>query len=89
MTSELLDEMSIRAFNQSVKNEELKPMDEKATLFFEFAGHSESSVIADLSAARAVCVDDFEGSNFVSATELENSPSRCLSLLLTDPRYEH
>mmetsp|Transcript_20935 Transcript_20935/g.31598 ORF Transcript_20935/g.31598 Transcript_20935/m.31598 type:complete len:617 (+) Transcript_20935:536-2386(+) len=66
---ELLDEMSIRAFNQSVKNEELKPMDEKATLFFEFAGHSESSVIADLSAARAVCVDDFEGSNFVSATD--------------------
>eukprot|EP00986_Skeletonema_menzelii_P018870 scaffold26744_cov134-Skeletonema_menzelii.AAC.2 len=66
---ELLDEISIRAFNQSVKNEELDPMEEKATLFLEFSGHSESSVMADLSAAQAVCVDDFEGSNFVSARD--------------------
>jgi D-lactate dehydrogenase (cytochrome) len=66
---ELLDDMSIRAFNQSVKNEELNPMEEKATLFLEFSGHSESSVMADLSAAQAVCVDDFEGSNFVSAAD--------------------
>ena len=66
---ELLDDISIRAFNQSVKNDELEPMEEKATLFLEFSGHSESSVMADLSAAQAVCVDDFEGSNFVSATD--------------------
>ncbi len=66
---ELLDEISIRAFNQSIKNEELQPMEEKATLFLEFSSHSESSVIADLSAAQAVCVDDLEGSNFVSARD--------------------
>jgi D-lactate dehydrogenase (cytochrome) len=66
---ELLDEMSIRAFNQSVNSEELKPMAEKATLFLEFSGHSESSVMADLSAARAICVNEFEGSNFVSASD--------------------
>mmetsp|Transcript_13 Transcript_13/g.24 ORF Transcript_13/g.24 Transcript_13/m.24 type:complete len:618 (+) Transcript_13:67-1920(+) len=64
---ELLDKISIRAFNESVKNEELQPMEEKATLFLEFSSHSESSVIADLSAAQAVCVDDLSGSNFVSA----------------------
>jgi D-lactate dehydrogenase (cytochrome) len=65
---ELLDEMSIRAFNQSNK-EELKPMEEKATLFMEFSGHSEASVMADLTAARTICVNDYEGSNFVSAKE--------------------
>lgn len=64
---ELLDKISIRAFNQS--NEDLQPMQEKATLFLEFSGHSESSVIADLSAAQAVCVDDLDGSNFVSARD--------------------
>ena len=66
---ELLDELSIRAFNQSAKSYELKPMEEKATLFLEFSGHSESSVMADLSAAQTICIDDFEGSNFVSATD--------------------
>ncbi|KAL7446381.1 hypothetical protein ACHAXM_010167 [Skeletonema potamos] len=67
---ELLDEISIRAFNQSVKKDELKPMmEEKATLFLEFSGHSESSVKADLSAAQAICVDDFQGSNFEAATD--------------------
>lgn len=66
---ELLDEISIRAFNESVKNEEMQPMDEKATLFLEFSSHSESSVLSDLSAAQAVCVDDLDGSNFVSARD--------------------
>ena len=65
---ELLDEMSIRAFNQSNK-EELKPMEEKATLFLEFSGHSEASVMADLTAAQTICVNDYEGSNFVSAKD--------------------
>ena len=67
---ELLDEMSIRAFNQSNKEElKLKPMEEKATLFLEFSGHSEASVMADLTAAQIICVNDYEGSNFVSAKD--------------------
>jgi D-lactate dehydrogenase (cytochrome) len=78
---ELLDEMSIRAFNQSLITEgcgdggeddagalRLKPMELKPTLFIEFASHSEISAHEDLSAAKK-CVADFGGKNFVSAAD--------------------
>jgi len=35
----------------------------------EFAGHSETVAMEDLSAAQSVCVDEFEGTNFVSASD--------------------
>ncbi|KAL7540161.1 hypothetical protein ACHAXR_009911 [Thalassiosira sp. AJA248-18] len=80
---ELLDKMSIRAYNQSLRSEEcsddgdgsgkdelhLQPMDVKPTLFMEFDGHSETTALEDLSAAQNVCVDDFGGINFVSASD--------------------
>lgn len=79
---ELLDEMSIRAFNQSLITEgcgdggeddagalRLKPMELKPTLFIEFASHSEISAHEDLSAAKNICVVDFGGKNFVSAAD--------------------
>ena len=92
---ELLDEMSVRAFNQSLVDEkcgidsnkvesktqskklkeeaqpklQLQPMEVKPTLFLEFSGHSDVSVMEDLSAARNICVNEFEGTNFVSASD--------------------
>mmetsp|Transcript_28713 Transcript_28713/g.52459 ORF Transcript_28713/g.52459 Transcript_28713/m.52459 type:complete len:382 (-) Transcript_28713:131-1276(-) len=80
---ELLDEMSIRAFNrtlgcgsggsqQSFEDDgelHLEPMDEKPTLFMEFAGHSETAAGEDLSAARSICTEDFGGTNFASAAD--------------------
>ena len=95
---ELLDEMSVRAFNHSlalgngdcggVADEsfsqashsethkqqqsqqilQLQPMKVKPMLFLEFAGHSETSVMEDLSAAQNICIE-FEGTNFASASD--------------------
>eukprot|EP00571_Detonula_confervacea_P001336 CAMPEP_0172321924 /NCGR_PEP_ID=MMETSP1058-20130122/44673_1 /TAXON_ID=83371 /ORGANISM="Detonula confervacea, Strain CCMP 353" /LENGTH=617 /DNA_ID=CAMNT_0013037549 /DNA_START=19 /DNA_END=1868 /DNA_ORIENTATION=- len=79
---ELLDEMSIRAFNKSLPSEEcsdghesggdelhLQPMEVSPTLFIEFAGHSETAALEDLSAAQNICVNEFEGTNFQSASD--------------------
>jgi len=81
---ELLDEMSIRAFNQTLDSDEcgssggsggggdelrLQPMEVKPTLFMEFSGHSETIAVEDLSAAQSICVDEFEGTDFVSASD--------------------
>ena len=80
---ELLDEVSIQAFNQTLICEDssttasgndedefhVQPMEDKPTLFMEFAGHSETVAMEDLSAAQSVCVDEFEGTNFVSASD--------------------
>ena len=83
---ELLDEMSIRAFNQSLLSAGegcadgaesvaddaslcLKPMELRPTLFIEFASHSEICAREDLSAARNICVNDFGGMNFASASD--------------------
>ena len=86
---ELLDEMSIRAFNQSLLSAggegcvdgaaesvadddvslRLKPMELRPTLFVEFASHSEICAHEDLSAARNLCVDNFGGRNFASASD--------------------
>ena len=67
---ELLDVQSIKAFNQTLSSDDVtKPMEVKSTLFMEFASHSETSVLEDLSAAQSICIDEFEGSNFVSASD--------------------
>ncbi|KAL7517911.1 hypothetical protein ACHAWX_002786 [Stephanocyclus meneghinianus] len=81
---ELLDEMSVHAFNKSLQCTErseaskekdsklqLQPMELKPTLFMEFSAHSEEAVLEDLSAAQIICVDDFDGTNFVSASDEE------------------
>jgi len=47
----------------------LQPMDEKPTLFMEFAGHSKIAAGEDLSAARSICTEDYGGTNFASATD--------------------
>ena len=78
---ELLDEMSIRAFNQTLCGEDsgdssggdrdefqLRPMEVKPTLFMEIAGHSEAAAWDDLSAARNICMDEFGGAGFLSAS---------------------
>lgn len=79
---ELLDETSIQAFNQTLPTEacsesngdgnnglHLQPMEVKPTLFLEFAGHSETVAVEDLSAAQNICTDEFGGTNFVSASD--------------------
>ena len=77
---ELLDEMSIRAFNRSLHSEEcgdsgggselhLQPMEVKPTLFLEFAGHSSETVMEDLTASQNVCADEYGGTNFASASD--------------------
>ncbi|KAL3809008.1 LOW QUALITY PROTEIN: hypothetical protein ACHAXA_000288 [Cyclostephanos tholiformis] len=81
---ELLDELSIRAFNQSLPTEvgcgdgvddvvddalRVKPMEPKPTLFMELESHSEISAREDLSVARNICMTDFGGRNFVSAAD--------------------
>ena len=78
---ELLDEMSILAFNKSLgandcagshegdgRDLHVEPMAMKPHLFMEFAGHSEVSVREDLSAAQSVCVE-YQGTNFQSASD--------------------
>jgi len=76
---ELLDEMSILAFNKSLgvdacavshegddRDLRVEPMAMKPHLFMEFAGHSLVSVREDLSAAQSICVE-YQGTNFQSA----------------------
>ena len=78
---ELLDEMSILAFNKSLNVDacagshggdgrelHVEPMAIKPHLFLEFAGHSEVSVREDLSAAQSICVE-YMGTNFQSASD--------------------
>lgn len=71
---ELLDEVSVQAFNKSLvgtcgsEKSKLEQMEVKPTLFLEFCAHSEDSVNEDLSAAKSVC-SDFNGTNFVSASD--------------------
>ncbi len=76
---ELLDEMSIQAFNHSLAMEDgvsdnggefhLQSMDITPTLFLEFASHSEAAALEDLAAAQSICINDFGGSQFVSASD--------------------
>jgi D-lactate dehydrogenase (cytochrome) len=78
---ELLDEMSIQAFNHSLAMENdgvsddnggkirLKSMDVTPTLFLEFASHSEAAALEDLAASQSICINDFGGSQFVSASD--------------------
>ena len=70
---ELLDEVSVEAFNKSLRgscgSDTLQQMEVKPTLFLEFCGHSETAVKEDLSAARNICMNDFDGKNFVSASD--------------------
>ncbi|KAL9186050.1 hypothetical protein ACHAXT_005288 [Thalassiosira profunda] len=79
---ELLDEVSIQAYNQSLSSEgcsdddsssgsdfHVQPMEVNPTLFLEFAGHSETAAMEDLKAAKTVCLDDFGGTNFMSASD--------------------
>lgn len=77
---ELLDETSIRAFNQSLGINEragggsddglhVEPMEVKPTLFMEFSGHSEDAALEDMKAAEAICATELGGSNFASATD--------------------
>eukprot|EP00581_Thalassiosira_minuscula_P004583 CAMPEP_0183744292 /NCGR_PEP_ID=MMETSP0737-20130205/65655_1 /TAXON_ID=385413 /ORGANISM="Thalassiosira miniscula, Strain CCMP1093" /LENGTH=653 /DNA_ID=CAMNT_0025979931 /DNA_START=214 /DNA_END=2172 /DNA_ORIENTATION=+ len=47
----------------------LRPMEVKPTLFMEFAGHTETVATEDLSVAQSICIDEFEGTNFVSASD--------------------
>lgn len=44
-------------------------MELRPTLFVEFASHSEICAHEDLSAARNICVNDFGGKNFASASD--------------------
>lgn len=72
---ELLDEVSVQAFNKSLDGScksdtnGLTQMDEKPTLFLEFNSHSENVVKEDLAAAKSICVDDFSATNFRSAAD--------------------
>ena len=72
---ELLDEVSVEAFNKSLSGScrsdpnVLEQMEVKPTLFLEFCGHSENAVKEDLYAARSICMNDFNGKNFVSASD--------------------
>lgn len=67
---ELLDEVSIQAFNQSLCSDDvIQPMEVKATLFMEFNGHTETSVLEDLQVAKSICIDEYEGTNFASASD--------------------
>ncbi|KAL3803154.1 hypothetical protein HJC23_003429 [Cyclotella cryptica] len=83
---ELLDEVSVQAFNKSLQSTEkseainqkqteaklhLQPMELKPTLFMEFSAHSEKAVLEDLTAAQSICVADFNATNFVSASDDE------------------
>lgn len=76
---ELLDEMSIQAFNHSLAIENgvrgdggklhLQPMEVTPTLFVEFSSHSEIGALEDLAAAQNICTNEFGGSQFVSASD--------------------
>jgi len=67
---ELLDEQSIQAFNKTLCDDDIiKPMEVKPHLFLEFASHSETSVMEDLTAAQDICVGDFQATNFESASD--------------------
>ena len=76
---ELLDEMSIKAFNHSLTimdgvdgdggDAHLQPMEVTPTLFLEFASHSEVAALEDLAVAQNICINDFGGSQFASAAD--------------------
>jgi D-lactate dehydrogenase (cytochrome) len=71
---ELLDEVSVQAFNNSLhstseKTNNLEQLEVKPTLFLEFCSHSENSVNEDLSAAKHICIDEFGATNFRSASD--------------------
>lgn len=76
---ELLDEMSIQAFNHSLAIENgvggdggelhLQSMEVTPTLFIEFSSHSEIGALEDLTAAKNICINDFGGSQFASASD--------------------
>lgn len=68
---ELLDDVSVMAFNKSLKSgaNKLDQMEVKPTLFLEFCSHSESSAKADLAAAQSVCIENFNATNFRSASD--------------------
>lgn len=74
---ELLDEMSIRAFNKSLGSDSELACTVKPTLFLEFAGHSEKATMEDLRAARDVCLE-FEATDFVSESD-ENTRQKLWS----------
>lgn len=76
---ELLDEMSIKAFNHSLtimdgvggdgRDAHLQPLEATPTLFIEFASHSEVAAFEDLAVAQNICINDFGGSQFASAAD--------------------
>ena len=78
---ELLDEMSIQAFNHSLAMEadgsgdgggevqRVQSMEVTPTLFIEFASHSEVAAMEDLTVAQNICINDFGGSRFASASD--------------------
>jgi D-lactate dehydrogenase (cytochrome) len=71
---ELLDEMSIQAFNHSLSIEDgvcnngrelhLQLMDVTLALFLKFASHSQATTLEDLAAAQNICISDFGGLQF-------------------------
>ncbi|KAL7549929.1 hypothetical protein ACHAWF_013184 [Thalassiosira exigua] len=79
---ELLDEVSIEAFNRSLDGApsmgggdgdhddelHLEPMEAKPTLFMEFDGHSATAAEEDLSAAKGI-LTECGGSNFLWASD--------------------
>lgn len=72
---EILDEASLKAFNQSRSQREdesggTTPMDVKPTLFLEFSGHDETVTMHDMEAAKSICASH-HGTNFQHAAEDE------------------
>lgn len=69
---ELLDQTSIQAFNQYIKNNNkfnVDTMEEKPTLFLEFHGASESIVAGQVSLAESLLHENHGGRHFQSTSD--------------------